>query len=369
MRSPHREATQLLSGVCVRRACKRRAAWFAFVACACSSDPDQAARLAACLVGATERPAFLALSEEEANAVVAVRRIHPETGEVEQFCSGVVVGETSVLTAAHCAFPSMEVVVGSSVACPQVVVAARLRERHVDVDVAVLEAEALAAVPDIEPISWVEAEVQASLPGRPVQLAGFGTDLRAPPEARRFVVQSVVALSSETVTVDGMGRSGACVGDSGGPLLIRGTRGTPVLLGLLSEGSESCTGRDVFVRLDRISEWLTARVDRVPSRKLCGGVDSRGACFGTVAVRCTNGEVVGEECAEPTVCAWSAAREIYTCLEAPDSACDFVDQLGECDSGRARVCIHGELLGDDCDASGMLCRRSRESGIAVCEDR
>lgn len=150
-------------------------------------------------------------------------------------------------------------------------------------------------------------------------------------------------------------------------MLVRGPRGTPAVLGVLSEGSESCTGRDTFVRLDSIRPWLAERIPRMAPQAPCGGVDDRGACFGNIAVRCVSGAIVGEECTEPSVCAWSNARRTYTCLEAPDSPCGFVDQLGECDGERARICIEGTLVENDCAASGRICRRSTTSGLAGCE--
>lgn len=183
--------------------CRHGAVLALLAVSACTPDEEPAARQSACLVGATERPTFLALSEEEANAVVAVRSLHPVTGEVERICSGIVVGETAVLTAAHCAAPSLEIVIGPSLTCPHAVVVGPLQERHPDVDVALLEAEGLTAIGGVAPIPWIDADIDASWLGQLVQLAGFGSDLWGPPDARRFLVQAVTALSSATVTVDG----------------------------------------------------------------------------------------------------------------------------------------------------------------------
>jgi secreted trypsin-like serine protease len=52
-----------------------------------------------------------------------------------------------------------------------------------------------------------------------------------------------------------LGKTGACVGDSGGPLLGKTMDGRIEVLGLLEAGSASCTGEDFYTRLDRLKSW------------------------------------------------------------------------------------------------------------------
>ena len=59
------------------------------------------------------------------------------------------------------------------------------------------------------------------VPGVAVELAGYGLDEQGGSGALRYLVEQVVAASHSLVTVAGFGRSGACEGDSGAPLLMR----------------------------------------------------------------------------------------------------------------------------------------------------
>ena len=87
-------------------------------------------------------------------------------------------------------------------------------------------------------------------------LAGAGLDQNRRHDGVRFVAEAISAIDATTITVDGRGQSGACRGDSGGPLLAwpAGTRAEVV--GVLSAGSASCRGLDRYVRVDAAREWL-----------------------------------------------------------------------------------------------------------------
>jgi hypothetical protein len=61
------------------------------------------------------------------------------------------------------------------------------------------------------------------------------------------------------ITIDSGAEAGACAGDSGGPLFVRGTSGWQVA-GVLSEGSVYCTGEDVYTDLTSVAGWLSAHI-------------------------------------------------------------------------------------------------------------
>lgn len=127
-------------------------------------------------------------------------------------------------------------------------------------DIALVELPGLALEGLVEPIMWNEEPPNESWSGRLVQLAGFGTDVLSPPGPRRFLVETLKRVMEESLLVDGQGKSGACAGDSGGPLLMRARSGAPVVVGILSKGSPSCMGEDIYVRVDKVSSWLREHV-------------------------------------------------------------------------------------------------------------
>lgn len=90
----------------------------------------------------------------------------------------------------------------------------------------------------------------------PVVLAGYGVTEDGSMGEKRFAPSTVVAADEHTLTVGSNGKSGSCVGDSGGPLLIEDEAGQYRLSGVLSAGSLSCKGKDVYTSVNAVSEWL-----------------------------------------------------------------------------------------------------------------
>ncbi len=340
---------------------------FSLVGCR-SPDSPPSGSSTACLVAGGPSPNLLRLSEREVNANVALTFAK---GAEKGVCSGVVVGASAVLTAAHCvtyADPGeLKVIVGASLACPIAALSGRVARVHDSLDLALVDVEELPQVSAVQALPWSRHLLGPDSVGHLVQLAGYGSDVWSPPNERRFIAEAIKAVSQDHIEVDGLGRSGTCLGDSGGAMLARDESGAPVVLGVLSEGADSCVGADFYVRLDILDEWLSPQVSRPIGSRDCGGVDAAGACFNGRAVRCVAGVLDAETCEANQFCAWTRA-ERYGCSSAAETACGTLDQLGECRGSLARRCDYGALVEDDFQSTGTICARSSISGSAECTE-
>jgi len=218
----------------------------------------------------------------------------------------------------------------------------------------------------VSPLRWLQPGPSPALAlGALAQLAGFGMNGAQIPDARLFVVETIVDIQNETVAVENRGLSGACAGDSGGPLLSRNAFGRTVVIGILTAGSGDCRGTDQYVRTDVLDDWLSLIVGRIEPDLSCGAIGNEGRCFNGTAVRCADGVLEAEWCAatERQHCAWST--DSYACVAAADGPCEDVTQVGVCDTASAKVCVLGRLDVTQCEP-GSACRRAASSGIAFC---
>jgi hypothetical protein len=188
-----------------------------------------------------------------------------------ELCSGAVIAPNVVLTARHCLGPDpdpkprpdrpAQVHVGASLSVASAFPIAELivhDER--DLALAVLAGGALPRPSlTVLPLAF-DDEIRV---GDRATLAGYGLDENGDVGERRFVEETVVEVDDEHVIVDGEGESGACTGDSGGPLLLRSASGELRVAGVLSVGSASCIEIDVYQRVGPVADWLNEQLDRI----------------------------------------------------------------------------------------------------------
>jgi hypothetical protein len=240
------------------------------------------------------------------------------------------------------------------------------RVRSAEADVALFEiAEGDAAVASFEPMAVADGSVTVE-PGSAVELAGYGVTESGDVREERFLTETVVEVSDDSVVVDGFGASGACSGDSGGPLLVRDGSGRVRIAGVLSTGSGSCLERDRYARLDVLADFIASVAgEPPPDDGGCGELSGEGRCLYGSALHCDAGTLVAERCDAGTACGWDGAQRGFRCVRPANDPCLGVDSLGACRDGAALVCHEGTLDQQPC-ACDEVCRIDGETEAPGC---
>jgi hypothetical protein len=278
-------------------------------------------------------------------------------------CSGITVDPHWVLTARHCAEGTR--FLSTYTTGDDRPIAARVTREYPHPELDVLLVNLADSAPVVGRMIWPAASLLAEdWIGRPVTLAGRGEDeafIRGPLRTTEEVVSE---LDATFIAVDGGGKSGACAGDSGGPLLASDETEALLLLGTLSAGSASCLGVDRYVRSDLVRDWardVMAAADLEP----CAGIPVEGFCEEGAAVYCEDeGRLARTFCTNQTLCGWSKPDAGYRCLDVDDDPCRGVGTRGACEEGWLLTCEHGLLVKHDCppctqcvtDRGGSACR-------------
>jgi hypothetical protein len=216
------------------------------------------------------------------------------------------------------------------------------------------------------PVALGTVTIDATWLGRLLEISGFGQTELGTVGWRRFAVESVTVVDSETFSVSGDGFSGACGGDSGGPALTRGADGRTVAVGILTVGAVSCSGTDRYVRTDRLLPWVLEHVELpFSSPGPCPTWGEGGRCFEGTAVWCAENELIAEACGSRP-CGWDETVQRYGCLRAGGDPCEGLSPLGVCEGQVARSCSDGNLREWPCGACGSDCVRSPKTGRVGC---
>jgi hypothetical protein len=215
------------------------------------------------IVNGSPSESYFGLTVAQTRAIVELTE-PAESGGAS--CSGTFVRDDWIITAAHCLGIEAGGVVpsggqGTSTLVPLLESIASPLE-----DVALLRVDpATFAGAAPAPMGVLDPSDPELVAGTLVELAGYGTTETGEAHELRFVVEPIHEVDPSSIIVTGSGASGACDGDSGGPLLARGEDGSVRIAGTLSAGSPYCNDKDRYTRLDTLAGWVRDVAGSEPS--------------------------------------------------------------------------------------------------------
>jgi hypothetical protein len=320
------------------------------------------------LSNGTLEPSYLGIGYRQQLAIV---RIRPNDVSNSIMCTGIIVAPGLILTAKHCAVSDkMLADFGKNADIPLLSVPIKKFYKHPNLDLllARLEEDSEAERLPVIPIRiWQEHLGSAQL-GALVQMAGFGWTEVGDSGHQKFLTESITDINHKMIIVDGLGQSGACGGDSGGPLMLRDQSGEVRVLGVLRDGSNSCLGIDRYIRVDIAKEWIEGIIGDGNECYVdnCGELTGRGRCYENNAIWCVDDELISDSCSENTHCGWSSAEQGYRCVTDDEDSCGGISNWGQCEGNVAVYCDEGVVVSAECSDAEEDCRRSPATGMVGC---
>jgi len=339
----------------------------ALVALGCSpagGNPECAGQARAAIVNGTAHESYLGLGVEDTRAVV---RLYDGSGFTVATCTGTLIRRDWLITARHCLqIERLSIELRTGAESRRLAVLAS--ETHPELDVALVRVEPpLVDADAVRPFALETSPVDQRWLGERVELAGFGiAEQGVLPTEPRFAVETIGEIGDTALVVDGAGRSGGCLGDSGGPLLVRNARGRPAVLAILSTGSATCVHRDTYARIDRAVAWIESIAGPEDSEPgACSAIGESGICSFGRALSCRGGVLAVTQCGGETVCGWEPAGAGFGCVPASDDPCSGVGSAGACEANIARHCREGILTEQRCGPCDR-CAYDPATGVPRC---
>jgi hypothetical protein len=289
-------------------------------------------------------------------------------------CSGALIKENWVLSASHCnGFWSGGVFcVSKDGDHPDNCVAIEEAHDHPNRDLSLirLSQSAKVVLPGIEPIPLMVNPLGANWIGVRAEAAGYGQQENGYSGERQFSAEDIVQLSEETVTIYADGESGACFGDSGGPLLVIASDGSTRVAGTLSAGDESCVGYDYYTRVDKVMDWITDRIGPIQAvgPQPCGKTTHVGHCNQSAdrASYCGGDDFLHvDKCTDGRRCSWDLQQDGWRCVLEAQDPCIGITHWGQCEENILTWCDEGGLKQRNCGACNESCVAHEDVGF-VC---
>lgn len=320
------------------------------------------------IVGGVRHAELLAADTRQEQAICRLE-VLDDFGDVLGVCSGTLVGDNVVLTAAHCLSAGRVEVSFASPFGEELVRLEPVRTMtHPTRDLAVVELPADVAELGVVPIA-IDQSGSVALNDW-IQIAGFGVTETGNVGALRFVATSVTEIADATFRVSAERRAAACFGDSGGPALLRDPEGSLVVAGVLSRGSRSCGDSDEYERVAAAGAWIVDNAAELapPGQVLadCSRVGSEGRCFGDGVLYCERQAPRYERCEPGSLCGFDPSESAWRCVAAATDPCRGIGDRGRCDDGARVWCDAGTVLTSPCDSCGAQCVVSSANGQAIC---
>ncbi len=303
------------------------------------------------------------------DAVVSLHQRVGDTWYPTIYCSGTLIADDVVLTAAHCldegrnSFDPIEpeevvIYVGDnpvtdpnpiSYIVTEVLAHPTYDTRALTGDIGLLR---LAVSPNVTPVAALPASLglTSADEGAIINFAGFGQDEDGNYDQKLQIDGILDSLYTDFQIYYVQYEGGPCFGDSGGPAFIK-RGGVPYVAGLTSYGDSQCAQYGVSTRPDYFDAWINDFIGVVPEDPYCGD----GTC--DADEDCTSCEADCGAC--PSVCGDGVcdADEDCASCEIDCGECQSYCGDGTCDADED--CASCEA---DCGACPSVC------GDSVCAD-
>lgn len=288
---------------------------------------------------------------------VVVLAVNAGGGQLEEYCSGTLIGPKTVLTAAHCinAYGAGNFYVvgfGSSLGALTKTISVAQQVKNPSYngnawDFGILRLSQPAT--GVTPIPLNETALTSADVGRPIRHVGFGITNASGVGSgvKREVTYNLRQVATYTIESGASGKQ-TCSGDSGGPAFMV-MPGSPQekLVGVVSYGDQSCVVEGWDGRVDKVATWIRTTMGawEVPTCALdgacvpgCTPVDQDCACAADGQCTAECADLLSDpdcprDCARNSVCAQTDCPTPDPDCVAEGSLCSAAQQC------RDRLCV------------------------------